>query len=81
VKTVGPDTRVTIGVLRQMAAARFGDMVKAVIDVERGLMALDAELHADQEALLLDQGSRQADRGASTFTRTLRENFSSSSMR
>jgi hypothetical protein len=39
----------------------FGDLVKAVVDVERGMMVLDAELHADQEALLLDQGSRQTD--------------------
>jgi uncharacterized protein DUF5674 len=60
-KIVGPGTRVAIGELRQMAAGMFGDLVKAVVDVERGLMVLDAELHADQEALLLDQDSRQAD--------------------
>ena len=60
-KTVGPAARVTIGELRQMATGGFGDLVKAVVDVERGIMVLDAELHADQEALLLDQGSRQLD--------------------
>ena len=46
--------------LRRMAS-RFGDMVKAVVDVERGIMAVDAELHADQEALLISDGSRQGD--------------------
>ena len=60
-KLVGPGTRVTIGELQEMAAGMFGDLVTAVGDVERGTMVLDAELHADQEALLLDQGSRQAD--------------------
>ncbi len=43
-----------------MAAEQFGDMVKAVVDVERGVMAIGAELHADEEAALLDDGSRQA---------------------
>ncbi|HAH21879.1 MAG TPA: hypothetical protein DCL49_13395 [Candidatus Omnitrophica bacterium] len=30
-----------------------------MVDIEKGIMALDAELHADQEALLLEQGSAQ----------------------
>jgi hypothetical protein len=60
-KIVESGTRVAIDELRQMAAGMFGDLVKAVVDIERGIMVLDAELHADQEALLLDQGSRQAD--------------------
>jgi len=34
-------------------------MVKAVVDVDRKIMALDGELHADEEALLLENGSRQ----------------------
>jgi len=47
--------------LAEMAADRFGDLVKAVVDIERGVMALDAEMHADEESLLLDRGSRQED--------------------
>lgn len=43
------------------AQARFGDMVKAVVDVERNIMALGGDLHADEEALLLQHGSRQED--------------------
>ena len=42
-----------------MAGATFGDMVKAVVDVDRELIAVDAELHSDLEALLLDDGSKQ----------------------
>jgi len=47
--------------LRAMAAQTFGDMVKAVADVERGLIALDGELHSDLETLLLEKGSKQKD--------------------
>ena len=37
----------------------FRNMIKAVVDVEKQIMALDAELHADLEALLIEKGSRQ----------------------
>lgn len=40
----------------------FDDMmVKAVVDVEKQLLALDAEMHADLEQFLLEQGSEQED--------------------
>ena len=52
---------VSIGHLRSMAAASFGDLVKAVVDVERGVMAVGGGMHADEEAALLDLGSRQPD--------------------
>jgi hypothetical protein len=47
--------------LKEMAAGGFGNMVKAVADIERGLLAVDAELHSDLEALLLQDGSKQKD--------------------
>ncbi len=45
--------------LAAMARAQFGDLVKAVVDVERGVMAVGGELHSDEEALLLEDGSAQ----------------------
>ena len=42
-------------------ARLFGDMVKYVVDVERGVIAIGGELHADAEQALLDRGSRPAD--------------------
>ena len=45
--------------LNDMAKRQFGDMVKAVVDVEQGMMAIDGELHSDEETILLDQGSVQ----------------------
>jgi hypothetical protein len=52
---------VTIDELKTIAAAMFGDLVKAVVDVSRGEIALDAELHSDLEALLLEKGALQKD--------------------
>ena len=43
--------------LRRLAANTFGDMIKCVADVRRGLLAVDAGLHSDLERLLLDAGS------------------------
>lgn len=36
-------------------------MIKAVVDLKRQVIALDGELHADLEALLIEKGSRQED--------------------
>ena len=47
--------------LRLLAEGRFGDIVKAVVDVKRSIMLLDADLHADQEAELLSEGAAQRD--------------------
>jgi len=47
--------------LKQAADHLFENMVKAVVDVHRELIAIDAELHSDLEALLLQDGSKQKD--------------------
>jgi hypothetical protein len=54
------DTTISVDELRRIAMGMFGDLVKAVVDVDRELIAVDAELHSDLEALLLDDGSKQA---------------------
>jgi len=45
--------------LKRLAKRRFGDLVKAVVDIKRGVMAVGGELHADEEARLLKNGSEQ----------------------
>ena len=45
--------------LREAGEELYGDMVKAVVDVEKEVMAAGAELHADEEAFLLERNSRQ----------------------
>ena len=47
--------------LADVAEAGFGDMVKAVVDVSRSVMAIGGELHADEEGALLEDGSTQSD--------------------
>lgn len=54
------ETPISNAELKAIALERFGDMVKAVVDIERGLMAVGGELHADEEAFLLERGSQQA---------------------
>jgi hypothetical protein len=46
---------------QNLAADSFGAMVKAVVDIDRERLAVDAELHADLETLLLNEGSSQAE--------------------
>jgi len=46
--------------LSSLAEAQFGDMVKAVVDVERRVMSIGGELHSDEEAALIEDGSAQA---------------------
>jgi len=60
-RIVDPKNQIHLDELREMAAGMFGDMVKAVVDVGREIMAVDAELHADEEALLIENGSDQND--------------------
>lgn len=47
--------------LAEIAKERYGDLVKAVVDVDRKIMAIGGELHSDEEGLLLDDGSLQKD--------------------
>lgn len=55
------ETRLDEAELRRLVAAHFEDMVKFVVDVQRGIAAVGGELHADEEAVLLESGSRQGD--------------------
>ena len=54
-------TPISRGKLHEWAEEQFGDWIKAVVDVSRGIMAVGGDLHADDEALLLAQGSHQRD--------------------
>jgi len=47
--------------LLKMSQRIFGGLVKAVVDVEKKIMIVDAAMHADEEKVLLEQGSKQDD--------------------
>lgn len=52
---------ISLDELRALARTRFGDLVKGVVDLKRRVLLLDAELHSDQEATLLAEGSARPD--------------------
>ena len=49
--------RIDTSELRRLTQAFFVDMVKYVVDVERGVAAVGGELHVDAADALLDDGS------------------------
>jgi hypothetical protein len=53
------DGEISVSNLREKASRMFEDLVKAVVDVEKKILAIDAELHSDLEAFLLENGSSQ----------------------
>ena len=54
------DSLVKMGELKQLADEQFGgELVKAVVDVEKKIMVIGGAMHADEEAMLLEHGSLQ----------------------
>lgn len=51
--------KITIKELSKMSEKMFGKLVKAVVDIEKGLLVVDAQMHADIEREMLSQGSKQ----------------------
>jgi thymidylate synthase len=46
--------------LENLAQKQFGDLIKMVVDIEKEIIAMGGELHADEEvALMTEQGSKR----------------------
>ena len=46
--------------LEEIAKEEFGNVIKAVVDIEQKIMAVGGELHADEEVLLMEnEGSNR----------------------
>jgi len=68
--------KITITELGEMSKKMFGNLVKAVVDVEKRIMAVDGELHADELALLLENDSEQKNLwGINIYPSKTDENF------
>ncbi len=52
---------ITRAQLKVLAEERFGDMVKAVVDCKRNIISIGAQMHSDEEQMLLEDGSAQED--------------------
>jgi len=55
------DKKIDADELKILLDQDFGDMVKVVVDVEKGLVAIGGDLHADAEQLMIEKGSVQKD--------------------
>jgi hypothetical protein len=53
--------KITLSEIEKAAQENYGDMVKAVVDIKKGIFALGGDLHADAQAVLLQAGSDQFD--------------------
>lgn len=53
------EEKISLDELKKIGKKLFGNFVKAVVDVDKGIMAVGGELHSDEEALLLQNGSQQ----------------------
>jgi len=59
-------TPISKAMLGEMAKQQFGDMVKVVVEIGRGIMAVGGELHSDEESALLDDDRLSEISGALT---------------
>ena len=59
--TITSKNKISISALDEMAKKMFGNLVKAVVDIEKEIMAVDGELHSDEELLLMENGSKRSD--------------------
>lgn len=55
------DKNITLNELKVLSSRMFGGLVKAVVDINKEIMVVDAAMHADEEKYLIDQGSKQDD--------------------
>lgn len=58
---VDEKNKISRATLEKMSKKMFHRIVKAVVDIKKEIMVVDAGMHAEQEAYLLEQGSSQED--------------------
>ena len=47
--------------LRELAREQYGDIIKAVVDVEKSIMGVGGELHVDIQSLLIEKEHSHGD--------------------
>jgi hypothetical protein len=52
---------ITVAELSEMAQKMYGNFVKGVVDLNKKILVVDVEMHADAEQFLLEKGSVQND--------------------
>lgn len=54
-------TNISVNELEALAQNMYGNLVKAVVDINQKIIVVDAPMHVDQEQYLLVNGSKQVD--------------------
>ena len=68
--------KISLQELQQIATESFGELVKAVVDIEKGIMAIGGELHSDEESVLLETDSLQENLwGINLYPKETKENW------
>ncbi|MBU4285117.1 hypothetical protein KKI21_02745, partial [Patescibacteria group bacterium] len=49
---------ITIEELKEMSKKMFESLVKIVVDIEKEIIAVDGELHSEEQELLIENGSK-----------------------
>ena len=52
---------VSLSELKQLADKMYGTLVKVDVDIAKNIIVIDMDMHADGEAYLLENGSKQDD--------------------
>ncbi len=55
------DKHISLEELKKLSEKMSNNLVKAVVDIEKEIMIVDAALHSDEETALLEEGSLQKD--------------------
>lgn len=53
--------KISVKELKEMAEKMYGSLVKADVDLVKKIVIVDMEMHADGEAYLIENGSKQKD--------------------
>lgn len=53
------DEKISVDELKKLSEKMYENLVKAVVDISKEIMVVDAEFHSDEEELLLKNGSQQ----------------------
>lgn len=53
------EKKISCSELKKMSEKMFDGLIKAVVDIEKEIIVVDAEMHSDEEEYLLEQGSKQ----------------------
>jgi hypothetical protein len=68
--------KITLDELKEMSKKMYDNFVKAVVDTDKAIMAVDADMHSDEEMLFLENGSEQENLwGINIYPYAVPENF------